>query len=795
MNLDQRDLNLLFESLPGLYLILNPDDYTIVHATNAYLQATMTDRAAIVERCIFDVFPGDPNTNDKSASAALRKSLERVKLHKQADVMGVQYYPVINPNTGQFEERYWSPINTPVLTTEGTIAYIVHRVEDITDYVALSHTVALKNTPNDLTINNKEIDILLRSRELKELNEKLYLSEERWRGIFNDTSTAIATQNQAGGFLSVNQAFCTMLGYSEAELCQLDIWTLVDPNDLDESQQLITNLIIGKQKNLVKIIRFITKSRNKIWVRTSISLQKNNEGEVIGFISVCENITAQREAEQAEELLSEQLINTLENMTDAFLLIDKEWCFSFINRSAENLLQKTKAELQGKNLWEEYPNAVGSQLESEYHGAVQDGRSRHFEYYYPPLNKWLEINAYPTKQGLAVYFRSIDERRHLEHQLREAQRLESLGLLTGGIAHDFNNLLTVIIGNAELLTEELHEQERYNTLSRMISKAATHGAELTQRLLAFARRQALEPKIVDITRLLDEMQPMLQRTLGEHIVVHHHHDAALFPVLVDPAQLESSILNLAINSRDAMQSGGHLTFSTSNVFVDQLHSHAPIGVPQGKYVCILISDTGHGIQQDHLAHVFEPFFSTKAKDKGTGLGLSMVFGFIKQSGGHINITSDLGIGTSISIYLPVATDNDEERYKPGGYSALPRGGDETILLVEDDELVRKFATQQLSNCGYKVIEASNGEQGLKIIQENKNIDLLFTDVIMPGKMGGKELGEIALQLRPGLKILFTAGYAENAIVHDGRLDRGLILLKKPYHPKELLFKVRSLLDA
>jgi len=392
----------------------------------------------------------------------------------------------------------------------------------------------------------------------------------------------------------------------------------------------------------------------------------------------------------------------------------------------------------------------------------------------------------------------ITHRLAVEAQLEQAQRLEAVGQLTGGVAHDFNNLLTVILGNAELLMEKLGDNDRLRLLAEMTRTAAQRGADLTHRLLAFSRRQALEPRSVDTYAVLLGMHDMLRRTLGENIEIEFRHGPDLWRALVDPSQLEGAVLNLCINARDAMKGGGRLTMETTNAWLDEAHGTPYPDLSPGQYVLVAVSDTGTGIPHEHLARVFEPFFTTKEKGKGTGLGLSMVFGFVRQSRGHVKVYSEMGQGTTVKMYLPradLADEWSEDRSPDASADRDDHGGDETVLLVEDDELVRQHASNVLIGLGYTVIEATNGPDALQIIRGRAHIDLLFTDVIMPGGMNGPQLVEAAHSVRPQLKVLYTSGYTENAIVHQGRLDKGVLLLNKPYRRAELAHKVRLALSG
>lgn len=385
----------------------------------------------------------------------------------------------------------------------------------------------------------------------------------------------------------------------------------------------------------------------------------------------------------------------------------------------------------------------------------------------------------------------LSEQVQLEEQLRQSQRLESIGQLTGGIAHDFNNLLTVILGNAELLEDELHSNDELRPLAEMIGKAAQRGAGLTQHLLAYARRQVLKPDLLDVNRMVRDMSGLLKRSLGEQVEIEINLKPDLWPVLADRTQLESAILNLCINARDAMPTGGSLTIETDNVQLDDHYTLHYQDLRPGEYVRLAISDSGVGIEADCLSKVFEPFFTTKEQGKGTGLGLSMVFGFIKQSNGHINIYSEPGEGTVVRLYLPRAEEVKEEEVISSamqGDGVLVR----KVLVVEDDELVRGHAAELLESLGYQVLSAENGSSALELISQDDTIDLLFTDIIMPGGMNGRELADQALLIRPELKILFTSGYTEHAVLQQGRLEPGIQMLSKPYRRQDLVEKLTTL---
>ncbi|MCR5877395.1 response regulator [Phenylobacterium sp. J367] len=411
------------------------------------------------------------------------------------------------------------------------------------------------------------------------------------------------------------------------------------------------------------------------------------------------------------------------------------------------------------------------------------------------LNETLEHRVEERTEALADALerlrRETAEREAAENALRQAQKIEALGKLTGGVAHDFNNLLQVISGNLQLLSKDVAGNDRAETRVQNAMAGVARGAKLASQLLAFGRRQALEPKVVNVGRFIKGMDDMLRRALGEEIEIETVVAGGLWNTLVDPGQIENAILNLAINARDAMDGHGKLTIEAGNASLDDDYARQHEDVTPGQYVMVGVTDTGGGIPQNVLERVFEPFFSTKPEGKGTGLGLSMVYGFVKQSGGHIKIYSEVGEGTTVKLYLPRVMQSEDVLTDT---SRLPvRGGTETVLVVEDDDSVRETAVGLLSELGYRVLKARDASSALSVIESGMPIDLLFTDVVMPGPLRSPELARKAKERLPHMAVLFTSGYTENAIVHGGRLDPGVELLGKPYTREQLARKVRHVL--
>lgn len=389
---------------------------------------------------------------------------------------------------------------------------------------------------------------------------------------------------------------------------------------------------------------------------------------------------------------------------------------------------------------------------------------------------------------------AITEREQAEDALRQAQKMEAIGQLTGGIAHDFNNMLAIVIGSLDLLSRRIGTEPRTRRYVETAMEGARRAATLTQRLLAFARQQSLRPEAVDANRLLAGMSEMLRRSLGADIRLETVFSGGLWQTFADPNQLESAILNLAVNARDAMPEGGRLTIETQNAFLDDRYANAHPGVQPGQYVLIAVTDTGAGMSPEVMAKVFDPFFTTKEVGRGTGLGLSQVYGFVKQTGGHVKVYSERDQGTTVKIYLPRYFNSEKAPAEEPAPLAVPLGEQhEIILVVEDEAAVRQISVEALTELGYEVLEADSATAALRLLDTRPEIVMLFTDVVMPD-VNGRKLADEARRRRPGLKILFTTGYTRNAIVHNGVLDPGVELIGKPFTIDELAAKVRKVLD-
>jgi signal transduction histidine kinase/HAMP domain-containing protein len=411
----------------------------------------------------------------------------------------------------------------------------------------------------------------------------------------------------------------------------------------------------------------------------------------------------------------------------------------------------------------------------------------------------LTISARPidsvgdVANGAVLVLRDVTVLKETERLLRDSQKMDAIGQLTGGVAHDFNNILTVITGTIDILSRGVADRPSLANIARMIDEAASRGADLTRQLLAFARKQPLRPQVTDINSLVVETAKLLRPTLGQQIEIESMLQDEAWPAMIDGTQLSTALLNLALNARDAMPNGGKLFLETGNVTLDEGYAQAYPETNPGPYVMVAVSDTGTGIPAGLHHKVFEPFFTTKEVGKGTGLGLSMVYGFVKQSGGHIKIYSEEGNGTTIKLYLPRS--DEAALMRDSAPKPALRGGHETILVVEDDPLVRSYVISQLESLGYAPISAANATEALALVEQGQTFDLLFTDIVMPGGMNGRQLANELARRRPGARVLYTSGYTESAMVQHGRLDPNVALLSKPYRKLDLAQMIRKVLGS
>lgn len=531
----------------------------------------------------------------------------------------------------------------------------------------------------------------------------------------------------------------------------------------------------------------------------------DEQGTFCGYRGAGNDITEQEQRQLEHAALSQRLELQFEQMPVGCVITDTSFRVIDWNPAAELIFGLARQNVLERPLVESVVSPSSrTQFEARLSAAAtgagpaqmivenitKDGREIHCSWINSPL-----FNAHGNFLGLLCMIQDVTEREAADARLRQSQKMEAIGQLAGGIAHDFNNLLTIIIGSLSLMEVDSPPGEELPEPVREIMKAANHGAALTQRLLAFARRQALKPRPINLNQLITGMEDLIRRTLAEAIEIEMVLAAGLWPTLADSSQVENTLINLAINARDAMPNGGKLMIETANIQLDEEYAARHDDVTPGHYVVLAVTDTGVGMSPEIIEHAFEPFFTTKEVGMGSGLGLSMVYGFAKQSGGHVNIYSEVDHGTTVRLYLPRAQATETSSAQPEpDFQDEANKGRETILVVEDNPTVLNLTTRMLTGMGYTVHAAGDGPSALALLGSGTTIDLLFTDVIIPGGMSGPVLAREMTKRQPGLKVLYTSGYAENAIVHQGRIEEDTELLNKPYKRHELARKIRTVLD-
>jgi PAS domain S-box-containing protein len=624
-------------------------------------------------------------------------------------------------------------------------------------------------------------------------------SEEKYASMVHSSPDAITLRSlPERRYLEVNEGFTRLTGYSSEEVlgktpAELNLWVELEPHQTTLRKVETEGQVEGEE------FRFRTKDGEIRYGRVSAVRVIINEKQCM--LSVTHDITDRKRVEEALQKSEAHFRSLVHDAPYGIYRVTLDGRLLEVNPALVMMLgYESEAELLRCNVERDiYRDPQARQHLLKEHLQKEDFREIEAEWRrkdgkiitvrmtgHPVLQKDNSLDYFE------VFAEDITERRSLEKQLLQSQKMEAIGRLAGGIAHDFNNLLGVILGHSDMLTEQIGANDRLRKSVEATRHAAERAAALTMQLLAFSRKQVIEPTVIDLNASVMEIEKMLHRVIGEDIELAIKLQPELGRVKADAGQLSQVLMNLAVNSRDAMPGGGKLVIETADVELDDTYVRQHLGAKPGSFVMLAVSDTGIGMDSETLSHIFEPFFTTKETGKGTGLGLSMVYGIIKQSNGYIMAYSEPGRGTTFKIYFPRTEESVSAQKKTD--QAIP-GGSETILVVEDEPALRELACVLLEDAGYTVLESSGVEDALETAKDlGRTIDLLLTDVVMP-RMDGRELAKRMVALRPNLKVLYMSGYADDVIMHRGVLTEGAVLVQKPFTKSTLLQKVRETLDS
>jgi hypothetical protein len=624
-------------------------------------------------------------------------------------------------------------------------------------------------------------------------------SERRYRGVVEDQTDLICRFRPDGILVFVNQAFCRFHGRTREQLLGSNFFPSLAEQDREIPLHHFGQLTPAEPVQAFDSKMLMANGR-LLWQQCTVRGLFDEAGRITEFQAVMQDITRRKESEEALRLGEERFRAILDSMVDGVIVLDKEGGVTLFNPAAEGIFQRPAAQVLQKSVQElfapddrpKYNDYLGRHLGQNPPKVIEVNALRANE---SPLPIDLAVSEI-VRSGvrmLIVIVRDISERKRLEDQYRQAQKMEAVGRLAGGIAHDFNNLMQAILGYSNLLDRRLAPGDPNHETVEQIQKSLGHASSLTRQLLAFSRKQVLKPKLLALNSVVAEMTHLLQRVLGETIQLKLTLAEPVACIRADPGQMEQLILNLAINARDAMPQGGVLSIETSHVTLAEPKPFASGYLPAGSYALLNIADTGTGMTPEVQAHLFEPFFTTKETGKGTGLGLCNVYGVVKQTGGEITVSTAVGRGTTFHIYLPRFEGRPGE--EESTHLLAARGsGHETVLLVEDEELVRVMLVEVLKSVGYTVLDARHGADALVLGEQYEEpIDLLVTDVTMPG-FSGLELARRLGEKRPAMRVLFISGYSDQEAAQWGKLNQPIQFLQKPFHPDAFLAKVRQILD-
>ncbi|PVA11363.1 hybrid sensor histidine kinase/response regulator [Pelagivirga sediminicola] len=815
----QIDLDALFGKAPSPYVLLDPD-LRMVWANDAYLEVTGRRRESVIGRLLTEEFPAPA---DSVSDEMLRGSFRRVLTSGKVDHLPLISYPIAAAD-GTIEERYWSATHTPILDAKGLVKFILQNTVDVTDLYRSAEVA-------DSESISRSAALLQRAEAVATENLALGEITEFFQSTFDQAPSFMAIlHGPQHVFRIVNQSYTDLIGGRDVigspvreALPDIEGQGFIELLD----QVFHSGEPVSVRAMPAQIQAAPDQQPEQHFVDFMFHPLKDNSGAPSGIFVQGHDVTGQKIAEAKLTATREKFRTMAQTMPVHVWTADRDGGLNWLNVQIYEYTGHAEGELYGtdwvrvvhpediKTAAAKWTRAIrrGRSYESEFRIRRVDGtyrwhivRASALRADDGSLTGWVGTNtdieerknteADIAKLNETLEARVAERNRELEElnaALRQSQKLEAIGSLAGGVAHDFNNLLQVIMGNLQLVTRGMPEESPGRNHLDQAMRSVKRGATLASQLLSFARKQPLAPVVINLNRLLGETNDILRSAIGDGIDLEMRLEDGLWNTNVDPNSMENALLNLAINARDAMDGQGKLTIVASNAELDETYAHTHPDADVGQYVRLAVTDTGCGMSPETADRIFEPFFTTKADGHGTGLGMSMVYGFAKQSGGHVTLDSKVGCGTTMNIYLPRSLEA-EQSIHPVADAGLS-GGSETILLVEDDDDVRETAFNALTDLGYSVLQASGAGQALSILRGDQHIDLLFTDVVMPGEMTGHMLAERMRTVRPNVPVLFTSGFVQDSIVHDGRLDEGVQLIGKPYTQLELAHKVREVLGC
>ena len=815
------DFRALFAVAAHPAALLAPDG-TILEVNAAYEGAAMRPRHALVGLQLFALFPGSLHDGSAAGMHELRQSLDiamRTRTPHTVPLLKSNAAPSSSPLWAGMEERYWHVTNTPVLDASGAVRWILHEPSDITDLYRLRRL--LIGRPLAIASETPATESAATMQAIEESNRLLGAERNYFQALFHQAPGFIAVVRGPEHTLTLaNAAFYQLIGHRNVVGKPVaEALTEINGQGFFELMNNVyrTGRVFVGRNMQISVQRLPGAHLDGMCIDLLFQPLFDDDGAVTGIFVQGTDVTERKLAEDAFRRANETLEQRIEERTAQLLTTQEQTRIFFeysaeyhviitaldngtfvcedINPAALSLFGLRREDVVGRNVADVLRAEDAAREYASFRACLSSGQP--YRYETMAAGRIVEAVAVPVRRAtgkparIIISARDVTESRALESQLRQAQKMEAVGQLTGGIAHDFNNLLTVIIGNLDRLERRIPDESMRRAAS-MALDGARRAATLTHRLLAFSRKQPLEPKAIDVNALIREMSEILQRTLGETIAVETILEPRIWTTSADPNQVENALLNLALNARDAMPNGGRLSIYTSNVWLDAVSDPDARRMTPGEYVRIAVRDTGAGMEPDVLARAFEPFFTTKDVGQGSGLGLPMIYGFIKQSGGHISIDSAIGAGTTVNLYLPRLHQDVVETVVAEPAPKFETVGRKMILAVEDDVYVREYTVNALRELGHDVVAAATGAEALRILSQDTTIDLLFTDIVLPGGLNGRDLARMAQQRRPDLKVLFTTGYERHTF---DNAEQQLSVLPKPFTVTQVGARIAAIFDA